>query len=306
MISITLDSLLAQSYPAGQFEILVVDNNSTDDTAIVVGRYCATYPDRVKYFKETRQGSHFARNNVVKHAKGELLYFTDDDMIADSNMLSELVNTFEAQPEVGTASGRVIPHWEAEPPQWLKKYFVNGWLSLYDNASDGFVSDEDFGVFSCHQMVRKSVFSDAGGYNPDIIGKEWVGDNETGLNIKIKALGYKFAFCGKSVTQHIIPPRRMTQQYFNRRFANQGNCDCYTDYKRERYSAEELRRLNISFAGKELTKFFKYLAQYCSGKDKWHVSRAYVDYYKSRIKYNRRLISDPEWRDLALKDNWID
>lgn len=306
LISITLDSLLAQTYPSDKYEIVVVDNHSTDETATIVKDYEQRTEGRVRYFYEGRQGSHYARNNVVKHVRGELLYFTDDDMITDAHALEELVRVMVEHPEVGTATGRVLPKWQEQPTEWLLHYFVNGMLSLFDMDEELYVGDTDCGIFSCHQMVRKDLFVQAGGYNPDIVDGEWLGDNETGLCIKIKKLGAKFAFTHKSETLHIIPPRRMTQEYFNKRFANQGNCDSYTNYRQCRFSDKELLRQNRQFAMKWVKKLARLVAHKVLGRDKWHVDRAYLDYYRNRIRYNNRIINDPQWREMVLIDNWID
>jgi glycosyltransferase involved in cell wall biosynthesis len=305
LIGITLESLLNQTYSKDMFEILVVDNNSSDSTATVVRDWERKSNELIKYYFEPRQGSHFARNGVVKYAKGDLLYFTDDDMIADKNLLAELVAIFAKNPQVGSATGRVLPKWEVEPPLWLKKYFVNGWLSLYDRKEDVFISVDDFGVFSCHQAVLKDAFIKAGGYNPDIVNGDWLGDNETGLNIKIKAQGYQFAFVKSSITYHMIPPTRMTQQYFNKRFANQGNCDSYTDYRIHRYTSNQLKENIKRFQNMKLKKYIKYLILCILQKDKWRINRAWVEYYQNRIKYDTRLMDDEKWREMVLIDDWI-
>lgn len=305
LIEFTLKSLVEQDYAHNLFEIIVVDNASTDNTAEVVKKWVAQYPDLIRYEYEYRQGSHFARNGVVNKVKGDLLYFTDDDMIADKQMLSSLVKVMEEHPEVATATGRVLPRWEKEPPSWLKQYFINGWLSLYDRDDYLYVSDDDFGVFSCHQMVRKDLFIKAGGYNPDIVNGEWLGDNETGLNIKLKKSGGRFAFTHNAVTEHIIPPTRTTQTYFNKRFANQGNCDSYTEYRKYKYTNEELKN-NISLYRKKiLIEWIKCISSWLMQNSKWHIHRAWIEYYKNRIKYDKRIMYDDIWRAMILKDNWI-
>ena len=305
LIGITLESLLNQSYPKDRFEILVVDNNSTDNTATLVHDWELKSNGQIKYYFEPRQGSHFARNGAVQFAKGELLYFTDDDMIADKNLLVELVAIFQNNGSVGTATGRVLPKWEVEPPVWIKKYCTNGWLSLYDRDDDLFISNDDFGVFSCHQAVRKELFIQAGGYNPDIVDGEWLGDNETGLNIKIQALGYQFAFVRSSVTYHIIPSTRMTQSYLNKRFANQGNCDSYTEYRKFQFTKGQLeQQIRKHFITSGIC-FLKFLVMFLLNNGKWHINRAKVDYYIHRIQYNKKLIIDPQWVQMVLINDWI-
>lgn len=304
-LSITLESLLNQTYPKEMFEILVVDNKSTDDTAEIIKEWEIKSEGLIKYYAELRQGSHYARNAAVQQAKGDLLYFTDDDMITEPKMLAELVKLFTDHPELGSATGRVLPHWKKEPPLWLKKYFVNGWLSLYDRDDDVFISKDDFGVFSCHQAVLKDAFKQAGGYNPDIIDGEWLGDNETGLNIKIQNLGFEFGFVKSAVTYHIIPESRITQQYFNKRFGNQGNCDSYTDYRKYRYNSSELKHNILKYRKQILHKFAKFVLQFILRNDKWHINRAWVNYYQHRIVYEKRLLNDNEWKNMVLIDDWI-
>lgn len=307
LITITLDSLLEQTYPHDRYEIIVVDNKSTDETPSIVKQYEKETEGRVRYFYEGRQGSHYARNNVVKYAKGELLYFTDDDMQTDARALEELVRVMVAYPNVGSVTGRVLPQWVEQPPKWLLKYFVDGKLSLLDFEGDLVLSDWSNGIFSCHQMVRKDPFIQAGGYNPDIVDGEWLGDNETGLCHKLrKVAGCRFAYVGTSVTHHIIPPHRMTQSYFNKRFANQGNCDAYTYYRQCHYTEAELRKQNRQYLYCMIKRAAIGAIQFLMGNDKWHRSWPNVYYYRNRIRYNKKLIHDSAWREMVLRDNWID
>lgn len=99
----TLDSFLNQSYPKEEYEIIVCDNHSTDHTREVIKRYERS--GRVRYLYEERQGAHYARNKAAKEAKGEILYFTDDDIVADYNCLKELISVFESNENVGCAGG---------------------------------------------------------------------------------------------------------------------------------------------------------------------------------------------------------
>ena len=96
LLPLTLDSFLAQDYPRDRYEIIVADNNSTDTTREVAARYFGNSAVPVKYIFEERQGVHYARNSAAKQASGDILYFTDDDMVADPAMLPRfLVGTKE-------------------------------------------------------------------------------------------------------------------------------------------------------------------------------------------------------------------
>jgi glycosyltransferase involved in cell wall biosynthesis len=302
----TLQSLLELDYPSDRLEIIVVDNCSTDGTKSVVEACQAQTEFQVSYVYEGRQGSHFARNTGAKHAAGDVLYFTDDDMIADPGLLRNLVPVFDMYPGVASATGRILPKWEVAPPSWILRHDLNGLLGLQMRPEIVVVSDEDVGVYSGHQAVLKDVFIRSGGFNPDVVKGETVGDNEVGLNLKIKKFGYMFAYVRKAVTYHVIPSSRLTQAYLNRRGAHQGSYEGYTWYRRQRPStfrlvmgiAEQL--LGLSQAASRC------VIRLLLGRDSWHLSCARIHYCISRMKCDWRLCRDERWRRLVLKDDWLE
>jgi len=305
MIGITIQSFIDQDYPQEKYEIIVADNCSTDNTRAVILEWQKKSPILIRYVYVEQQGAHFARNFAAKQAKGDILYFTDDDMIAAPELLSELVKVFKENPGIGTVTGKVVPKWEVEPPEWITVLCNNFYLSLNDLGEETFVDDRDIGVFSCHQAISREAFFRAGGYNPDYFGADLLGDGETGLNIKLKEFGYKFGYSGRSVTQHIIPASRMTQDYLNKRLANQGGADCYTDYKKHRFSSEQLADRVQSYVTSLIEKSSLCTEKRMSNDIRWRMDKAYTHYYLSRIEYDLRLMKDPDWRELVLKDDWI-
>lgn len=306
MIGTTLESFINQNYPKDRYEIIVVDNNSSDSTKEVVLEWKRKSPITIQYLFESRPGAHFARNSAAKVAIGRILYFTDDDMIADCELLSEITRVFNLDPMIGTATGRVLPKWETPPPEWIIKLCNNGYLSLQDLGDGVIIEDEDLGVWSCHQAIKRDVFFESGGFNPDIVNGEAIGDNETGLNIKIRQLGYKFGYNGKSVIYHMIPPARMTQDYLNKRLANQGSADSYTEYKKHRFAEGQLNERIQDYVKKLLEHSARSVTKRQHGDVTWRMDKAFTYYYLSRVEYDLRLIADPSWRDLVIKNNWIE
>lgn len=305
LIGLTLQSLVEQDYPTDKYEVIVVDNNSTDNTKDVVRDWQARARISIKYVFETRQGVHYARNSGVQYAKGDILYYTDDDMLADRKLLTEIVKPFNYDPSIASVTGKVLPVWEVKPPDWVLKYCMNSLLSLNDKPEDLIIAKYDVGVFSCHQAIRREVFIGSGGFNPENTAGEWIGDGETGLNIKIKDMGYKFAYIGSSVIYHMIPPSRMTQAYLNKRLGNQGNCDSYTAYRANRYGRSQLKRVIVSHLQSMIVEVTRFLCKRALKKSSWRLNRARVNYYKNRIKYDLRLLRDKEWRKLVLKHDWL-
>jgi glycosyltransferase involved in cell wall biosynthesis len=300
----TVETFLAQDYPPDKWELLMVDNASTDDTWSVITKL-ASRDDRIRGLKESRKGAHFARNSGAVAAKGEILYFTDDDMLAEPNLLSAIIEGFEADPKVASVTGKVLPRWDTEPPVWVLEHCRNALLSLNDLGESLIVSDDDPGVFSCHQAVKRDAFMRAGGFNPDTNAGAFTGDNETGLNIKIKQLGFRFAYVGSAVTHHMIPASRMTQSYLNSRMADQGFCDSYTDYRAIHPGKARLARRIVAHSVLGGLTLLKAAAHKASGDSRWRLDLARIFYHRNRMRYDARLLRDDKWRKFALSDDWI-
>ncbi len=300
----TVDTFLAQDYPAESWELLLVDNGSIDNTREVIRRLAAEHPG-IRSLSEPRKGAHFARNTGALAASGSILYFTDDDMLAEPSMLGEIVRGFDLDPEVASVTGKVLPKWETEPPVWVLEHCRNALLSLLDLGEATVVSDDDPGVFSCHQAVRREVFMTAGGFNPDTNADVFTGDNETGLNIKIKQLGHRFAYVGSAVTHHMIPASRMTQKYLNGRMADQGFCDSYTQYRALHPGKGRLARRMLAHSVLGGLTVLKAAVHRAAGDTSWHVDLARLFYYRNRMRYDARLMSQERWRRFALRDNWL-
>jgi glycosyltransferase involved in cell wall biosynthesis len=303
----TLKSLIDQNFPKEDFEIIVSDNNSKDSTPAVVQSFIKDHPDyNISYYLEKRQGVHYARNSAAKISKGEFLYFTDDDMIAEPDLLKELVWLFQLDSKIASVTGIVLPKWLTPPPDWIVKYCNNGWLSLNNPGYDLLISHDDCNVYSCHQMIKRDVFFLSGGFNPENTEGVWIGDGETGINIKIKELGYKFGFNRKSVIHHIIPAERLTQQYLNKRFLNQGNCASYTSYRAHTPENKKLHFGMVIMFYQMLKSYYKSLILKAKGKDKWRLSRSKSYYWLARIKYDYKICTNASWKALVLKRNWLE
>ena len=301
-----MNSFLSQDYPQDRYEIIVADNNSTDNTREVATRYFGNSAVIVQYIFEKRQGVHYARNSAAKQASGDILYFTDDDMVADPALLNELVKVFNLFPDVGCATGLILPLFQKEPPAWVRRCLWNGYLSLTerDRPEELIVSKNDL-VYSCHQAIRRDVFLKAGGFNPENTAGVWIGDGETGLNIKIKSLGYKFAYTSKSIIHHIIPNSRTTLKYLIKRIGNQGFCDSYTDYRKHRDRSKIIpSMLKRNTIGMLKTLGFT-LAKIVLGKLSWHFLPANIMYFHKRNIYDLKLYTNENFRKIAEIDDWI-
>jgi len=151
------------------FEVVVVDNNSKDDTRDVVDSLIEEYPGKLRYVVETKQGNAHARNRGVETAKGGIIAFLDDDVTVDSNWLQSIMRVFNTRDDLSFAGGRVLPQWSGTPPSWVTG---DHWapLALLDYGPEEFIisSQKPRGLLTANIAFRRSVFNEVGKFSPDL------------------------------------------------------------------------------------------------------------------------------------------
>ena len=216
----TLRSIEKQEFPKNEYEILVVDNNPHNVISREIEEFNRGSNGSVRYIREARQGATEARHAGAQAALGEILVYTDDDVIVSKNWLSSLLEPFE-DPQVGCAGGKTIPRWDVPVPEWFSelKHMAFGMLDLGDTR----LELKGCQIWSNNLAVRKSVLYEVGGYNPDIYGagtngRIWyTGDGECGLEEKILKHGYKLIYEPKAWIYHRVSAARTTKEYFYKR-----------------------------------------------------------------------------------------
>jgi len=302
----TLNSFLKQDYPNDKYEVIVCDNNSTDNTKTLVHKYIKKYGEnKIKYMFEGRQGVHYARNSAAMAAKGETLYFTDDDMLAESDLLKELVPIFEYDSNIGCATGRVLPKWEKEPPKWIKKHCNNYLLSLNDLGLGNKIGNYDMGVFSCHEAIRREAFWETGGFHPEYTKEVYLGDGETGLNQDIIGNGWLMAYVGKSTIYHMIPPKRMTQKHINKVMGNVGRADSYREYREGAFVKSDLSLRRKEYLKYYLINCLVHIIKSMLGKSSLRFIVAGACYCRARIEYDARVVNDEKFRKIVTTNDWL-
>jgi glycosyltransferase involved in cell wall biosynthesis len=142
LLADAIDHVLGQEDPdTPPFELLVVDNNSTDTTRTVVAA-AETRDRRVRYIFESNQGLSHARNAGIAAARGPIVTFTDDDVRVGPGWLAAIARTFIDYPEASAVGGKVLPLWPAPPPSWLTTARW-GPLALVDHGDSPVRVDSD-------------------------------------------------------------------------------------------------------------------------------------------------------------------
>lgn len=232
-----LDSVLAQNTDT-PFEILVMDNAVDPELERAVAQRQQSAAVPLRYVPVPEIGLHNGRHAAARRAAGELLLFIDDDIIADSQWLSGMVEAF-ADDEVQLATGPVLPQYEAAPPEWLKYFWHEvgqdgGWcgqLSLLDLGEMRQEIDTAL-VFGANFGVRKKALYELGGFHPDALPwdlRRYRGDGETAVSLAARDRGMKAVYHPRARVSHRVPAERLSLEYFERRAFLQGISDSFTD-----------------------------------------------------------------------------
>ena len=213
----TLDSLAAQRTDGFDYELLVIDNNSHDDTRAVVEAAVPRFGGRLRYVFEGRQGLSYARNTGMQAACGELVAFTDDDVLLSPGWLAAL-RAAAAAFSADCVFGKVVPLWLAEPPAWMGPYFLNrlAMLDRGDTARLVTASREQF-VGANFALTRRAI-SRVGEFNVGLgnRGKRLAGEEDTEFFDRLLAAQMRVAYTPAAVVQHKVDQDRMTLAYFRR------------------------------------------------------------------------------------------
>lgn len=230
-----LTSILAQTCSQEHFEVIVVDNGSTDNTPDIVGSFKSRLKN-IRYFFERQPGLHVGRHKGLIEAESNLLVYADDDIEAFPTWLQAIQDTFDDE-EVVVAGGKCVPKFEVEPPDWLKSMWlpnaagehVLGYLSLIDLGDYSKIVNPDQ-IFGCNFAVKRSVLLESGGFHPDSMPQDLIrfrGDGETCVSKYIQAKGYKALYNPLASIYHWVSSSRMSTEYFLRRAYNQGVSDSF-------------------------------------------------------------------------------
>jgi len=209
----TLESLANQSLDATLYEVIVIDNDSRDETKSVVGYYPA-----FRYILETELGLSHARNAGLRAAKGDIIAFIDDDAEADSKWIESLLNVYQTEPDVWAAGGKALPIWDAEKPSWLTEDYYRS-LSLIDWGGSSRPLHWPERIIGVNCSFRKEVFQHIGCFDTSLgrIGSALLGNEDTEIQQRIHQTGRHVYYTAEAIVYHHVPAARMTREYFDNR-----------------------------------------------------------------------------------------
>ncbi|SDX12064.1 glycosyltransferase [Paenibacillus sp. CF384] len=214
-------SLLQQSYKQ-PFEVIVIDNRSTDHTKQTVLDFRNMVDIQVRYVYEERLGLSVARNRAIREAQGEIILFLDDDAKASKDWISGIVELFDENPRIGCVGGRIDPAWEGSPPRWLSRD-NHSLYSILDYSNDIVEMKEPAIPFGANVAFRMSVFETMNAFREDLgrVGSNLLSSEEAELIARIRTR-YAVYYTPHASVLHKIPRSRISRKWLLRRIYWQG------------------------------------------------------------------------------------
>jgi len=240
VLSELLESLSVQKAEGLHWEVLVIDNGSTDKTASVVEAIKSDYAVPLKYVYEKRLGLHSGRNRGAMEANGTVVAFLDDDMLVDEHWIQGAKPILEGQASL--VGGRILPLWESPPPVWIKAFYtrsregtVLGYLGLIDLGDAVKVIDAYY-LHGGNCFISRDVILELKGYHPDSLPQELIlfrGDGEFGFSLKFMSIKRKSLYNPTALAYHRISADRLSIEYFCQRAYNEGISGSFTKIRKE-------------------------------------------------------------------------
>ncbi|MGI9519093.1 MAG: glycosyltransferase [Pirellulaceae bacterium] len=221
----TLDHIVQMEIPQGiDWELVIVDNRSTDDTPDVIKSFSDRLP--VKYVFEPEQGHSASRNRAIDEAAGDYILWTDNDVIVNRRWLAAYVEGFGRHPDAGYFGGKIIPVFESEKPEWLEETWnkcraVFAWRDLGDEEmelpANVFPYGANFAIRA--DLQRRFRFDTAQGRK----AQGMIGNDEIQVLRQIASTGFHGVWLPQASLQHYISDDRATPQFVQSYFVGQGH-----------------------------------------------------------------------------------
>jgi glycosyltransferase involved in cell wall biosynthesis len=226
----TLASIRAMRVKDGRrWEVVVVDNNSTDRTREVVDRQTPDFPVPLRYLFEARQGRSSALNAGIAASTAAVIAMTDDDVRVEEGWLDAACDALiDGDPRVAYAGGPVAPIWETPPPRWLDLTRGDLWgtIAIQDHGSRAFVYEEARKVpLGANMAARRAMFAAIGGFRADLgrsSGRLVLGQEVPELLMRARAAGLRGVYLPAMRVHHHIPSTRLTRAYFRKWWFGKG------------------------------------------------------------------------------------
>jgi len=214
-----MESIALQDYPRDKYEIVLVNNNSTDKTEELCKTFQEKYPEiNFNYCIEKQQGLSCARNRGIKESRGELLVYVDDDATVFPGYLKAYDDFFHTYLNELVAGGPIIPHYEVDPPEWISHY-TEVLLTAYLYKGEKIIPFKH-GLFpgGGNACYRAEVFEKFGLFNVELgrKGSGLIGAEEKDFFSRLFVVGKKVWYVSGAGIYHYISEQKLTEEHFKK------------------------------------------------------------------------------------------
>ena len=225
-------AVLDQKLTRGDWELLIVDNASTDDTAHIARSTVDVAPDRARLVVEDEIGLSAARNRGFREARGEVVVFLDDDAFPEQGWLERLVEVLAAPDRPMCAGGPVHPLFQGALPPWFRARFLP-YLTVWDLGPEPVDLRYNEYPRGANVAYRREVHERYGGFCTDLgrKGKSLLSCEEIELCLRIERDGRRISYVPDAAVRHVIVADRITPRWLERRFAAQGASEAIVNWQ---------------------------------------------------------------------------
>jgi GT2 family glycosyltransferase len=213
-----LMSVLQQTISPDQYEIILVNNSPRTDSE--VRQLIQTLPEnaRINCSIEPKEGLSFARNHGISLSKGEILVFIDDDAVAESSWLEDILKTYREHPDAAIVGGKINLCWENSIPKWLHPELY-GYLGELDYGDVIFPIQKSQRLGGGNFSIKKSWLEKCGGFSTRLgrNRKSFLSGEETELFIRVWDYGGQCYYNSEAIVTHPAPLQRMNKNFFRQR-----------------------------------------------------------------------------------------
>ena len=198
------------------WEVILVDNNSDDDTRFVFEEFQKHYESRIRYVFEEKRGISHARNRGIKEARGEIIAFTDDDVIVDKYWIQNIEKAFKENDNVACVGGKILPIWEVSQPKWLKPNLYN-YLGLLDYGNSVTYLDSP-NIWGANFAVKSEMFKKYGRFDSNLgrIPRKLYSGEETEFLQRLQNAKEIILYHPLSIIYHCVSADKISKRYFRK------------------------------------------------------------------------------------------
>ncbi len=216
-------SVLEQSIDKNRYEIVIVNNNCTDNTEEICHKFIHSHPEiKINYCIEKQQGLSYGRNRGIEESVGSIVTFLDDDAIIAPDFFETTLSFFSQHPEVNAIGGKILLKYMDKKPNWYNP-FLASLLGYFNKGDKEQIFSNDY-FRGSNMSFRREIFHTLGGFNTSLgrVGKNLMGNEEKELFYRFKSKGEEMWYVPSTVVYHLVPIERTYSSFVKKQAIGTG------------------------------------------------------------------------------------